>query len=59
MMKPLEGYLLDTNGEEIIWIKDRTFVVRPATDDDIERIGKGYFTLDYPAASFEEDMTEG
>ncbi|SDO84863.1 hypothetical protein SAMN04487897_12446 [Paenibacillus sp. yr247] len=25
-------------------------MVRPATNDDIERIGKGYFTLDYPAA---------
>ncbi|MBP1960867.1 hypothetical protein [Paenibacillus aceris] len=47
---PFEDYLLDTNDEEVIWIKDRAFVVRPATSDDIERIGKGYFTLDYPSA---------
>jgi hypothetical protein len=52
---PFEAYLLDTDGEEVIWIKDRAFVVRPATNEDIERIGKGYFILDYPAP-FEEDM---
>ncbi|NRF95734.1 hypothetical protein HQN89_33445 [Paenibacillus frigoriresistens] len=38
---PFEAYLLDTDGEEVIWIKDRAFVVRPATNEDIERIGKG------------------
>ncbi|MGO4268227.1 hypothetical protein AB4Z22_00020 [Paenibacillus sp. TAF58] len=54
---PFEAYLLDTDGEEVIWIKDKAFVVRPATNEDIERIGKGYFILDYPAA-FEEDIKE-
>ncbi|KQX53923.1 hypothetical protein SAMN04487897_15111 [Paenibacillus sp. yr247] len=54
---PFEDYLLDTHDEEIIWIKDRAFVIRPATDDDIERIGRGYFTLDYPA-EIEEGTTE-
>ncbi|MDQ0874241.1 hypothetical protein QFZ77_002900 [Paenibacillus sp. V4I3] len=51
---PFEDYLIDTDDEEVIWIKDRAFVIRPATDDDIERIGKGYFTLNYP-----EEIEEG
>ncbi|NOU91401.1 hypothetical protein GC102_37605 [Paenibacillus sp. LMG 31460] len=38
---PFEDYLIDTDDEEVIWIKNRAFVIRPATDDDIERIGKG------------------
>ncbi|MBA2943190.1 hypothetical protein HZF08_33510 [Paenibacillus sp. CGMCC 1.16610] len=40
--------LLDMKeGEEnVIHINDRAFVISPATDDDIERIGKGYFCLD-------------
>jgi hypothetical protein len=44
---PFEDYLLDTQDEEIIWIQDRAFVVRPATAEDIERIGKGYFAMDH------------
>ncbi|MDQ0888147.1 hypothetical protein QFZ81_003235 [Paenibacillus sp. V4I9] len=51
----VEDYQLGTESEEVIWIKDRAFVVRPATNEDIERIGKGYFILDYPT-TFEEDM---
>jgi hypothetical protein len=43
---PFEDYLLEAEDEEIIWIKDRAFVVRPATEDDIERVGKGYFSLE-------------
>jgi hypothetical protein len=43
---PFEDYLLAAEDEEIIWIQDRAFVVRPATEDDIERVGKGYFSLE-------------
>ncbi|TFE24990.1 hypothetical protein [Cohnella luojiensis] len=42
---PFEDYLLDSQDEEIIWIKGKAFIVRLATDNDIERIGKGYFTM--------------
>jgi hypothetical protein len=43
---PLEDYLLGAKGEEIVWLEDRAFVVRPATDDDIERIGSGYCVME-------------
>lgn len=45
---PFEDYLMGAQDEEIIWLNDKAFVVRPATDDDIERIGKGYFVMELP-----------
>ncbi len=42
---PFEDYLLHSQDEEIIWIKNRAFIVKPATENDIKRIGKGYFTM--------------
>jgi hypothetical protein len=43
-----ENFLLNMKeGEEnVIHINDRAFIISPATEDDIERIGKGYFCLD-------------
>lgn len=40
--------LLDlTDGEEtVIWANRRAYVVTPATEDDIERIGCGYYCMD-------------
>lgn len=32
--------------EEIIWIGDRQFLVSPATEDDIERLTKGFESMD-------------
>lgn len=35
------------DGEEtVIWIRGKALIVTPATPDDIERIGKGYFCMD-------------
>ncbi|MEY9095384.1 hypothetical protein [Paenibacillus sp. RC84] len=42
----METYLAQIKDEEIIWIGDRAFVIMPATETDIERIGKGYFVMD-------------
>lgn len=42
---PFEDYLLHSQDEEIIWIKGKAFIVRLATCSDIERLGKGYFTM--------------
>jgi hypothetical protein len=46
MKFPFEEYLLDAKDEEIIWMQGKAFVVRQATEADIERIGKGsiYFS---------------
>lgn len=43
---PFEEYLLNAKDEEIIWIQDKAFVIKPATTEDIERIGKGFFVMD-------------
>ena len=45
---PFEQDLLQLGeGEEyVIYIKGRAFVVSPASDDDMERIGHGYYCLD-------------
>lgn len=43
---PFEEYLLNSKCEEIIWIQDRAFDIKPATAEDIERIGKGFFVMD-------------
>jgi hypothetical protein len=32
--------------EEVIWIRGKAFLVRPASDNDIERVTKGYFCMD-------------
>lgn len=42
----LEEYLINSKDEEIIWIGERAFLIRPASDDDIERVSKGYFSFD-------------
>lgn len=46
MKFPFEIFFLGVKGEEIIWIKGKPFVVRTATKEDIERLGKGYFSVD-------------
>ena len=45
---PFEDHLLELEegDETVIWIHGRAFIVTPATIDDIERIGKGYFCLE-------------
>jgi hypothetical protein len=43
---PFGGYLINATEEEIVWIRGRAFVVKPATEEDIERVGKGYFALE-------------
>lgn len=45
---PFEEHLLQMKEyeQEVIWIKGRPFIVQPATNDDIERINKGYFCMD-------------
>lgn len=45
---PYEDHLLTLKPgqEEIIFIKDKAFVVSAATEDDIERIKKGFFVMD-------------
>lgn len=43
---PFKDYLLDAEGEEIVWVEGKALLFRPATEDDIERVGKGYFSLD-------------
>lgn len=52
---PFEDHLMESQGEQIIWIKNRAFVIRPATEDDIERVGRGYFWLD-DSRDTEEDV---
>ena len=48
MNHPILDNLVDLGeGEEtIIIVKGEPFVVSRATEDDIERIGKGYFCMD-------------
>jgi hypothetical protein len=45
---PFEEDILNmTIGEEtIVYLKGRPFVISPATEADIERIGHGYFCMD-------------
>ncbi|WP_127580911.1 hypothetical protein [Paenibacillus koleovorans] len=43
---PFEEHLLQLEDEEIIWLHGKAFVISPATEDDIERIGKGFFCMD-------------
>lgn len=45
---PFEDHIssLKEGDEEIIHIKGRPFVITPATEDDIERIKKGFFVMD-------------
>ena len=45
---PFQEHLLELKeGEEtVIFIGGRAFIMTPATDDDIERIGNGYFCMD-------------
>ncbi|WP_192896537.1 hypothetical protein [Cohnella sp. AR92] len=46
-MRVLEQLHELQEGEEtVIVIGDKAFVVTPATEDDIERIGRGYFCMD-------------
>ncbi|WJH32945.1 hypothetical protein MJA45_10130 [Paenibacillus aurantius] len=40
--------MLDSEKEEIVWIQGKAFVVKPATADDMERIGKGFFAMMEP-----------
>lgn len=32
--------------QEVLWIKGKAFIITPASIDEIERIGKGYFCMD-------------
>lgn len=45
---PYEDELLQMKAgeEEVLFLKGRAFLVSPATDEDIERIGKGYYCID-------------
>jgi hypothetical protein len=45
---PYEDHILSLKeGEEdVIVIKGKPFVVSPATEADVERIGKGFFVMD-------------
>jgi hypothetical protein len=45
---PFLDHLLELKeGEEtIIFVGGRAFLISPATEDDIERISKGYFCMD-------------
>ncbi|WP_176444785.1 hypothetical protein [Paenibacillus herberti] len=45
---PYEAELLklEEGQEEVLIIGGRAFIVSPATEADIERIGKGFFCLD-------------
>ncbi|WP_164545793.1 hypothetical protein [Paenibacillus albus] len=45
---PFEEDLLNLAvGEELVMhIRGRQFIVTPATDEDIERVGHGYFCMD-------------
>lgn len=45
---PYEDHLLQLQEgqEDIIIIKGRAFVISPATEDDIERVSKGFFVMD-------------
>ncbi len=45
---PFEEQLMQMklHEEDVIWINGKAFLVRPATDNDVERIGKGYFCMD-------------
>jgi len=36
---------LKDDEEDIVIIQGRAFVVKPATEADVERVGKGYFWL--------------
>lgn len=47
-MKGLEQHLLELkeHEQEVIWISGRAFIIQPATEEDIERIEKGYFCID-------------
>jgi hypothetical protein len=37
---------LEENEETVIVVGEEAFIVKRASNDDIERIGKGYFYLD-------------
>ncbi|UKS27187.1 hypothetical protein LOZ80_38005 [Paenibacillus sp. HWE-109] len=45
---PFEDRIMDLKeGEEdVIHINGKSFVIVPATENDVERIGKGYYCLD-------------
>jgi hypothetical protein len=38
--------MLEDGEEDIVIIQGRAFVVKPATEADVERIGKGFFWLE-------------
>lgn len=37
---------MQSHEEEIIFIKGHPFIIRPATENDVIRLGKGYFCMD-------------
>lgn len=45
---PYQEHILNMqeHDEVVIWIKDKAFIVRPATDNEIERVNKGFFCTD-------------
>ncbi|MEW9702851.1 hypothetical protein [Paenibacillus sp. SI8] len=47
-IKLYEEFILNIKegDEEVIYLQGKPFVITPATEDDVERIGKGYFCMD-------------
>jgi hypothetical protein len=45
---PYEDHILSMQegDEDVIFIKGKPFIVAPATEADVERIGKGFFVMD-------------
>ncbi|WP_192043451.1 hypothetical protein [Paenibacillus lycopersici] len=45
---PFEEDILNlANGEEyVVFLRGRAFIIKPATNDDIERVGHGYYCMD-------------
>lgn len=45
---PYEKHImsLKEGDEEIIILNGRAFLITPATEDDIERVSKGFFVMD-------------
>lgn len=37
---------LEEHEEDVIFIKGRPYLIKPATEDDIERVNKGFFVMD-------------
>jgi len=44
----LKEHLLQLQGEEIIWVGGKAFMISPASLEDVERIDRGYFLDEQP-----------